>query len=332
MGNKTKFEELIKRANENEDYDAMYEIGGMYKYGENGLQKDEKIAFEWYLKAAYKGHPRAMDIVGSYYERGYEFLEKNMKKAVEWYIKAIENGAEETAEHMAELYEYIRDEEYIRLSIEWYKESSKILSISNYRTGKIYEYIGRYDLAFSWYKETYNDNYIDDMLDEMVGNYSIELESKYKEIFDWYEAEAEQGNSKIYCAMGNLYMLRGNPKLALDWYQKAADDKNEDAMFAIGRMYENGEAGLQKDEAKALEYYLKASEKPEADTMYRVGECYEYGKLYYYSNTPFKQNIKSSLKWYKKAADKGNDNAIYKIVKAYENVEYDFEKDETKDL
>ena len=38
---------------------ALHEMGERYAFGNHGLPKNDKLAFEWYQKAANKGHPRA---------------------------------------------------------------------------------------------------------------------------------------------------------------------------------------------------------------------------------------------------------------------------------
>ena len=56
-----------------------------------GVPQDEKIACEWYLKAANQGHARAQYYLGVNYENGTG-VPKDEKIACEWYLKAANQG------------------------------------------------------------------------------------------------------------------------------------------------------------------------------------------------------------------------------------------------
>ena len=86
---KKKFEEMKAKA-EKGDAKAQYNLGGMYYKGE-GVKKDDKQAFRFYLKAALQGDPAAQARLGTCYRLG-EGVKQNADSSVRWYRKAAEQG------------------------------------------------------------------------------------------------------------------------------------------------------------------------------------------------------------------------------------------------
>jgi TPR repeat protein len=62
----------------------------MYLYG-LGVHQDDKVAVEWYRKAANQGHAGAQHNLGAMYQTG-RGVEQNMKMAMEWFRKAVDQG------------------------------------------------------------------------------------------------------------------------------------------------------------------------------------------------------------------------------------------------
>ncbi|RHZ88802.1 hypothetical protein Glove_21g166 [Diversispora epigaea] len=79
------FENLRKSENFHEDL-LNYNLGYCYHNG-IGTTKDEKKAFQWYLKSAEGGSSRGQYNLGYYYHNG-----KDEKKAFQWYLKLSEGG------------------------------------------------------------------------------------------------------------------------------------------------------------------------------------------------------------------------------------------------
>jgi len=59
-------------------------IGVMYALG-LGVARDDRRAFEWYLRAAMKGHAGAQSGVGWYYEVGRRAAAPDLVRAYMWY-------------------------------------------------------------------------------------------------------------------------------------------------------------------------------------------------------------------------------------------------------
>ena len=80
--------ELLMRAAEAGDADAMYYLGLMYQLGSGG-ERNYQTAAEWYEKAAEAGNSKGSYALGELYEYGYG-VEQDLGKALEWFEKAAE--------------------------------------------------------------------------------------------------------------------------------------------------------------------------------------------------------------------------------------------------
>lgn len=81
-------------------FKAMYELGNLYFNG-NGVEKDYKKAFDWYLKGSANGYPGgssdACKSVGTMYENGFGTTQ-NFALSLSWYKKAEKLGNQFVAE------------------------------------------------------------------------------------------------------------------------------------------------------------------------------------------------------------------------------------------
>lgn len=83
-------EELIQKAKENHP-DALNLMGIMYAQGVNGIEKNEKKAFDYFSKSEKLGNPEAIINLGSYYKEG-RACKRNLGKAIELFTKASNTG------------------------------------------------------------------------------------------------------------------------------------------------------------------------------------------------------------------------------------------------
>ena len=70
---------------------AQYYLGTMYSRGE-GIDKDEKKAFQWISSAAYYGFAEAQNSLGLMYDEGWGGVRKNDETAAHWYFQAANQG------------------------------------------------------------------------------------------------------------------------------------------------------------------------------------------------------------------------------------------------
>jgi len=76
--------------------DAEELIGVMYAMG-LGVERDDRRAFEWYLRSAMKGHPGAQSGVGWYYEVGRGMPAPDLVRAYMWYVLSAIGGDPDAA-------------------------------------------------------------------------------------------------------------------------------------------------------------------------------------------------------------------------------------------
>jgi len=82
--------------------DAEELIGVMYAMG-LGVERDDRRAFEWYLRAAMKGHPGAQSGIGWYYEVGRGMPAPDLVRAYMWYVLSAIGGDPDAADSQEEV-------------------------------------------------------------------------------------------------------------------------------------------------------------------------------------------------------------------------------------
>lgn len=102
--------------------DAEELIGVMYAMG-LGVERDDRRAFEWYLRASMKAHPGAQSGVGWYYEVG-RGVAKDLVRAYMWYVLSAIGGDPDAA---------ISQEEVIKKMTKAQVREAQIL-IADYKT------------------------------------------------------------------------------------------------------------------------------------------------------------------------------------------------------
>lgn len=66
----------------------MFKLGVFYYYGIRGVQRDHNKALNWFLQAAEREFPPAMELAGEIYARGYG-VERNYTKSLEMFTDAV---------------------------------------------------------------------------------------------------------------------------------------------------------------------------------------------------------------------------------------------------
>jgi len=76
------------------DFTSQFRVATAYELGIDGVTKNLKESFSWYLKAAEQSHAPSQYKVGYFYENGFG-VAKNVDTAILWYKKADANGSGE---------------------------------------------------------------------------------------------------------------------------------------------------------------------------------------------------------------------------------------------
>jgi hypothetical protein len=80
--------ESYRKAAEQNDAEAQYELGDCYNYGLVGMAKDKVEAVKWYRKAAEQDNAEAQYELGTCYQLG-QGVKKDAAEAAKWYRKAV---------------------------------------------------------------------------------------------------------------------------------------------------------------------------------------------------------------------------------------------------
>ena len=82
--------------------DAEELIGVMYAMGLH-VERDDRRAFDWYLRASLKGHPGAQSGIGWYYEVGRGLPAPDLVRAYAWYTLSAMGGDPDAAMSQEEI-------------------------------------------------------------------------------------------------------------------------------------------------------------------------------------------------------------------------------------
>jgi len=85
-------------------------IGVMYAMG-LGVERDDRRAFEWYLRASLKGHPGAQSGIAWYYEIGRGLPAPDLVRAYTWYVLSAIGGDPDAAISQEEVVKKMSDEQ-----------------------------------------------------------------------------------------------------------------------------------------------------------------------------------------------------------------------------
>ncbi len=243
-------------------------LGSCYLKG-NGVEKDEKEAFQWFLKAADQGNAEAQNNVGICYLKG-DGVEKDEKEAFQWFLKAAEQRDAEAQYNVGACYlkgDGVEKDE--KNAFQWFlKAAEQELAKAQNNVGTCY---------------SNGDG----------------VEKDEKEAFQWFLKAAEQKLAVAQYNVGICYLNGGgvekDEKEAFQWFLKAAEQELAKAQNNVGACYLKGD-GVEKDEKNAFQWFLKATEQELAEAQYNVGICYFYGN-------GVEEDEKEAFQWFLKAAE-----------------------------
>ncbi|MDE6110950.1 MAG: sel1 repeat family protein, partial [Eubacterium sp.] len=254
---KERFALLLKAAKGEDGVpDAMNRIGVYYARGWGEVKEDEKLAVEWYQKAAYKGSKWAKyNLAGKYRDGVDGVLEENKNVAFKLYMEAAE-GEDGIPDAMNIVGRYYKNgwggvEKDINEAFNWYKKSAdKGFASAQWNLALLYD-------------------------DEETSYFDKKMALKY------YELAAEQNDVSAQYKTGVYYyngygMDEPDFDKALKWFKKVADQDDHNAQYYIGLFYEFGKGSTEKDLSKALDCFILSAKQKNKDAIKKVLEFEEY--------------------------------------------------------
>ena len=306
--------------------DAGYEkaygyLGLAYEYGE-GTSKDSDLMVKFYEKAIDNGAYWCAYRLGNYYYDSQAY-----DKAMKNYIKcgANENGFRSEALYRAGyLYEKGKGmDKSLEQAIIYYKKSVRYSTalecdarLALIRLGETIEKKEEFVKATKTMlmglsaKEMYDKG---QEYEQGWNNRYVSLPKAYA----FYKAAADEGYTKAYSKMGEIYVSKYYPfndKSKSDkYYQKVFriykqnEDKDGNACYELGRMCQNG-YGVDKNLEQAKFYYKSGALLGDKNAAWRFGlickDEMEYSDAY---------------KFFLKAAENGQGMAMYELAKLFED-------------
>lgn len=321
LKNEDQEEERVITQNREELIEAndCFKLGLRYQNGE-GVEKDNRKAFEWFQKAAEQGHATAQNGLGVMYYNG-KGTEKNYAKAKRWYEKAAKQGYAEAQYKLGAMYD---NGEGVTIDFieakKWYEKAAcQGVSVAQARLGSLYYYGRGVQINRAEAERLCLQVRERIVIDAQKGNVDCQLSlgwmysegcgmrRNYSKAMAWYQKAANQGCAVAQNNLGVMYAydwfgaIKKDYTKAREWYQKAAEQGYARAQYNLAGLYYNGQ-GVEKDYAKAVEWYQKAAEQGYAYAQYRLGIMYRNGF------GVGKDNIKA-IEWFRKAAEKGYEDA-----------------------
>lgn len=315
-------------------------------------------AFSLFQNAANEGNDIALYYLGLIYENGFS-KEKNQRVALDYYRKAADAGNLNAIQYFLTLFES-GSYSNIKDVISWLNKAAiKRVPWAYYKLGTLYstgmESTKDIDKALDFFRQAaqLGDSDAQFHLGEIYHK-DNNCKANIAEALKWYQMAAENNHSAAQYVLGDMYELgKGvitNYEKAVYWYTESANQGHKDAQFSLGKMYEQGK-GVQRNIKKAITLYIKS------DTglaRIRLGFIYENGlgisknystaaELYvsswdnieylmeianedgnpvaknsvgdYYYNV---SNYSEALMWYKKSAGLGYEWGQYNLAYLYE--------------
>lgn len=336
-----------------EDARTFFENKDNDPRGEEGIEILHRLQY-----CAELGDKRCQNLLGLWYLHGVG-TEQNNKLAVEWFEKAAEQDYASAFFNIGDLYcKGLGVEVDNQRAVHYYKEGADRKHCGcQYRLGKCYlTGIGvdiDKDLAFSLFMDSSLQGYTPAMFalylcylngwgtekdknaaikflkkavkgkhaksSYILGNYyekGIIVDKNEQKSLKLYTDSAKIGYAPAQEKLGDIYRqgLLGSdesPKKSFNWYLKAAEQGRSSAQFYVGYFYASG-YGIKKDEELAFEWYTKAAEQKNAAALNNLAICFEYGK-----GTDV--NLTKAIYYYEESAKSGNITAQKNLAICYKN-------------
>lgn len=308
--------ELVAAANDG-NADAQAALAYCFLYGQ-GVNIDDKKAFEFYQKSAESNSPLGIYGLGVCYYNGYGIERDTIKgndyfnQAGKMLINMKDSDNPEIIRCLGVCYfnGYGVNKNHDK-AIGFYRKAVELGSIiAQCNLGYCY-YAGEgvakdYEEAVKWYRKAAEQG--DEIGQHNLGvcyYYGEGVQQDFKEAVKWYRKAAEQGLAYAQFGLGECYYYgEGVAKdfsEAVKWYRKAAEQGLESAQLSLGYSYDVGE-GVKKDYQEAVKWYRKAAEQGDSDAQLNLGYCYDKGH-------GVAKDEKEAIYWYQKSARQGNKTA-----------------------
>ena len=296
-------------------------LGIWYKNG-IGTEPNNRLAFEWFKKAAEQDYAPAYGNIGDLYHKGLG-VEVDNQKAVQYYKYGAERNHPACQYRLGICYlkgigvvadNNIAFSLFMKSSLQGYSPAIFMLYecyLNAWGTKKDEKTAIKYLIKASQEKNA-KSSYI-------LGNYyemGKIVDKNEQKSLKLYIDSAKIGYAPAQEKLGDVYRqgLLGSdesPKKSFNWYLKAAEQGGSSAQFYVGYYYASG-YGVKKDVKLAFEWYTKAAEQKSPAALNNLAICYEYGR-------GVEIDLTKAVFYYEESAKLGNITAQKNLAICYKN-------------
>jgi TPR repeat protein len=296
--------------------DAQLTLAELYLFGKDeNLIDYEKAAF-WFLKAAEKNHPVALNDLGNMHAFGM-FFEKNIDAAFDFYRRAADYGGGagqfNYGRHLLARAENEEDFEKAISCLDLAAEGG--YTKAQIHLGMMYvEGNGvnvDHSLAFKYFSQAANSGSAEGFTClgmNYANGYGCEINHEISS--NLFRQAADLGSAQGQFNIGWNYQygigVEKDHDQAFKYYQLASDQNHPAGIRGLGEILEGGTKEISQDVSRAFELYLRASELNDFVADYNLGVFYMHG-------TVVEVDKFKAAFYLERAASKGHDSAMFNL-------------------
>lgn len=321
----------LLRAAELGNVDAMFMLGGFCdSFSSNNLDVScvKREAYDWYLKAAEKGHFMAQRQLVQYYSMG-RLTVPDYTRALYWAMQSYDNNDFNAWRNLSWLSnstaKYLQND--TEAEQQWQEARQRTWTpVMLFVMNQEFEFDeGVLSAAefLAWVEKKAKDGDAVGMaLLARMYFLGMMVEQDYVQAYAW-SAKAEAQGVRFSLSIKHDFLEDGQPKIDIKAQTELALAGDHDAAFLLGHVYYWG-GWVRQDVAKSLGWYREAAQTL-TDAKLELGRIYgdfydNFGPLI--NPRPFYERIvprdyAEAAKWYLAAAEDGNMFAQYELADLY---------------
>ncbi len=310
----------IRRAADQGDAEAQFELGGMYSIGA-GVPQDYAETARWYGRAAEQGYVDAQFLLWMVHHEG-RGVPRDPVEAARWLRMAAEQGhadaqfklgmlhieADGVPEDATEAVRWLRRaaQQGHTQTLEMFGDTLDELASLDTMPDDSGDGSGvRRDARFNQLLAAAESGDSEAQYELAVayaeGRGGVDDDERTKQVLLWATRAANQGHPGAMAELGSFYMGTDDV-MALRWLRSAAAHAHGGAQGNLGYMYQHGH-GVPRDEAEAARLYRLAAEQGFAQAQHNLGVMYLNGQ-----GVP--KDTAEAVRWFRLAADQGHPDAV----------------------
>ncbi|MBQ7503400.1 sel1 repeat family protein [bacterium] len=282
--------EILRKGADLGNADCLAELGNLYFDGRH-VEKDAVKAFEYWSKAAEKGHPEAM------YKLGYTDGNNEQSEAIEALVRQAEMGSSLSCLVLG--YMYYSGGGPVEQD---YKKAYRYLK----KCADCDDAIKYSILGFMYY----HGHYVARNRKTALRFFKKAVKCGQSECFNLFGADVTAMVAEAERYLGMLYyteeeLIKPNFKKAFEYFSSSSKKGSGDAEFFVGFMYLKGDY-VEANSDEAVKHFEHAAENSTI-SAYFVGSMYLDGAF-------GEPDTEKAAYYLQKAADGGNDEAQFKLA------------------